>query len=150
VWSSVDPDHNPPDNAEHTAVIVDARGRKSLSIEWNINFNGDVGFATIRAYVTNESDVAAVITHASADFVGWSDLAPGFTPEDFGLEIYVFTETPAIPVNFLEEIAPGDTKFMEVDAYWDGPMPKGFYVLPGEEYRLVGNFTITFDYEPLN
>lgn len=124
--------------AEHTANIINNRGRTNQTIVWDINFN-EAGFAGITAIARNNTTENAIITRASA---GFTDFAPGFTLADFGLSLDVDD------IGFVgQTMAPDSTLSMQVFVDWDGTIPPGFYS-GGEDHTFAASLEVVFDYAP--
>ena len=132
--------------ASHSARIVDARGRTSQRIEWNINFSEfpeelDFSFADITATAENQSAMhSAIIT--SLDY-SWYDGRYGrnYSAEDFGL---TFIERFPFVGSIIE---PGASAMTAIGIRWDGTIPETFQILDTEEYTFAINFIVEFTYE---
>jgi hypothetical protein len=145
VWSGVEIDDEFL-NTGQTVAIIDARGRESQSIVWNIDFKdvkdefdvSEGGCAAIVAVATNNSALKAEITDVGIEWIG----TDGLTMVELGLEV-IIDDT-----GFVGDIESEDTATLTVTVTWDGTIPDGFVIPDDDEYGLAGSFVISYEYKP--
>ena len=107
-------------------------GRSSQRINWTITFTGE-GEATIFAMAENTGAVPAVIQNMTYSWSGIDANAWGIAIDDW-----------ASTMTFEGPIAPGETRDLTLEAWWQGNVPAGF-TFPPSGY-ITATLTVEFDY----